>query len=101
MISIARLRLHGRRPWRVRLRLGGGEGARAPLEGAVAEKEGSVSHSREEETPEARWFQSLPLAERMRLLCEFTDLALEVNPGLMDAKDAQPMEGRVQVLRAP
>lgn len=64
---------------------------------------GSVSHGREEETPEAkaRWFQSLPLAERMRLFCEFTDLALAANPGLADSKDAQPIEGRVQVLRAP
>lgn len=64
---------------------------------------GSVSRGREEETPEAkaRRFQGLPLAERMRLLCELADLALAANPGLVDSKDAQPIEGRVRVLRAP
>ncbi len=61
---------------------------------------GSVSHDRNDETPEAkaRWFQSLSLAERMELLCTFTDLALEANPNLADMKDAQPIKGRVQVL---
>lgn len=63
----------------------------------------SVSHGREEETLEAkaRWFQALPLAERMRIFAEFTDLALAANPSLADSKDAQPIEGRIQVLRAP
>jgi len=47
---------------------------------------GSVSHDRREETIEAkvRWFRSLPLADRMDLLCAFTDLALSVNPALAD-----------------
>jgi len=45
---------------------------------------GSVSHNRQEETPEAkaRWFRSLPLSERMDMLCAFTDLALTANPAL-------------------
>ena len=40
-----------------------------------------VSHSRDDETPEAkaRWFQSLTLEERADWLCEFTDFVLEVN----------------------
>lgn len=48
-------------------------------------------HNRDEETPEAkaRWFQSLPLEERMEMLCFFTDLILENNPGIVDARDAQ------------
>ncbi len=59
-----------------------------------------VSHTRESETPEAkaRWFRSLPVSERMELLCEFTDLALSVNPDLPMRKDAQPSHGRVRVL---
>jgi hypothetical protein len=62
-----------------------------------------ISHSRCDETIEAkaRWFQSLSRAERMELLCAFTDLALEANPRLAEMKDAKPVKGRVQVLSAP
>ncbi len=37
----------------------------------------SISHDRNEETPEAkaRWFQSLSLSERMELLCAFRGIA--------------------------
>ena len=61
-----------------------------------------VSHDREEETPEAkaRWFQSLTVTERMDLLCEFTDLALSVNPQLADQKNAQQTRKRIQFLSA-
>jgi len=60
----------------------------------------SISHDRQEETIEAkaRWFQSLPLSERMELLCVFTDLILTSNPKIMEQKDAQPIEGRVCAL---
>ena len=60
----------------------------------------SVSHSRDAETPEAkaRWFQSLTLEERADLLCEFTDMVLEINPKIMEQKNAQPVKGRVLVL---
>jgi hypothetical protein len=34
----------------------------------------------------ARWFQSLPLAERMQLLVSFTDLILEVNAQMMEKR---------------
>ncbi|MBP7050395.1 MAG: hypothetical protein KBE65_05210 [Phycisphaerae bacterium] len=63
---------------------------------------GSVTHDRREETPEAKacWFQSLPLAERMEMLCSITDLALTINPALQERKDAQPVAGRIQVLSA-
>ncbi|NLX06416.1 MAG: hypothetical protein GXY33_14860 [Phycisphaerae bacterium] len=59
-----------------------------------------VSHDRNEETIEAkaRWFQSLPMEQRMELLCMFTDLALSVNPDVQDRDDAQPASGRIQVL---
>jgi hypothetical protein len=64
---------------------------------------GSVSHDWQKETLEAkaRWFRSLPMADRMDLLCAFTDLALSVNPALKDQRHAQPASGRVQVLRLP
>jgi hypothetical protein len=63
---------------------------------------GAVTHDRGEETMEAkaRWFASLPLSERMDMLCHFTDLALTVNPRLQEQKDAQPVAGRIQVISA-
>ena len=59
-----------------------------------------VSHSREEETPEAkaRWFQSLSISERIEVFCAFTDLALALDPTLPDRKDAQQTGRRIQVL---
>ena len=61
---------------------------------------GTVSYDRREETPEAKakWFQSLSLAERMGVLCYFTDLALSINPKLPDFKDAQQTNRRIQIL---
>ena len=62
-----------------------------------------VSHDRRDETPEAkaRWFQSLPLSQRMELLCAFTDLALSLNPSLAEKKHAQPPREGVRILRLP
>jgi len=59
-----------------------------------------ISHSRSDETIEAKvaWFRSLSLPERMDMLCNFTDLALALNPGILDKKDAQPVKGRIRVL---
>ena len=61
---------------------------------------GTVSHDRQEETLEAKvkWFQSLTLEERMDVLCNFTDLALSINPKLPDLKDAQQTQRGIQVL---
>jgi hypothetical protein len=60
----------------------------------------TVSHSWADETPEskARWFQSLTLAERMEMLCWFTDMILSANPHIMEQKIAKPVAGRVLVL---
>jgi hypothetical protein len=44
------------------------------------------------------WFRALPMSERMEMLCNFTDLALELNPDLAGIKDAQPTQGRVRIL---
>lgn len=59
-----------------------------------------ISHNPEDETIEAktRWFQSLPLSERMEIFCAFTDLALEMNPDLAEKKDAQPNNRSFQII---
>lgn len=59
-----------------------------------------ISHGFEEETLEAkaRWFQSLSLSERMEMLCQFTNLILDINPGIVDKKDVRSIKGRVRVL---
>ena len=60
-----------------------------------------VTHRREDETPEAkaRWFQSLSIQDRMDLMISFTDLVLEVNPKILEQKHAEPVAGRIRVLR--
>ena len=62
--------------------------------------EPSLSHDRNEETIEAKakWFQSLSLEERMEMFCEFTEMALTVNPSLQEKRDAQPTKGRFQII---
>ena len=59
-----------------------------------------ISHNIEDESIEAKalWFRNLPISERMEMLCNFTDLALELNPDLAGKKDAQPAKGRVRIL---
>ena len=61
-----------------------------------------ISHNRSDETIEAKvkWFRKLKPAERMDMLCAFTDLALELNPQLPDKKYAQQTKGRIQILTA-
>ena len=56
----------------------------------------TISHNRSDESPEskARWFQSLSLAERMDMLCFFTDLILDNNPKIVEKKNAQPTLSR-------
>ena len=59
-----------------------------------------VSHDRAEETAKnkAEWFRSLSLTDRMDLLCSFTDLALEINPGIADLKDAEQTSRGIRIL---
>ena len=61
----------------------------------------SISHSWQDETPEAkaRWFQSLSLEERMEILCSFTDMILENNPRIMEFKNAESTSERIRVIR--
>jgi hypothetical protein len=60
----------------------------------------SISHQWSDESIEAkaRWFQSLTIQERAELFCNFTELILEINPEIAK-KDAQPIEGRIRLLR--
>ena len=59
-----------------------------------------ITHNIEDESIEAKalWFRNLPISERMEMLCNFTDLALELNPDLAGKKDAQPTKRRVCIL---
>jgi len=59
-----------------------------------------ISHNINDESIEAKvfWFRTLPISERMEMLCNFTDLALELNPDLAGKKDAQPTKRRVRIL---
>lgn len=59
-----------------------------------------ISHDMKDESIETkvRWFRSLPLSERMEMLCSYTDLVLELNPSLAGKKDAQPAKRRVRIL---
>ncbi|MBN1849318.1 MAG: hypothetical protein JW932_12110 [Deltaproteobacteria bacterium] len=59
-----------------------------------------ISHNIDDESIEAKvlWFRTLPIPDRMELLCYFTDLALEFNPDLAGKKDAQSTKGSVRIL---
>jgi hypothetical protein len=62
----------------------------------------TLTHDRTEETIEAKtlWFRSLNLAERMDMLCAFTEFLLATNPKIVEQRNAQPIKGRVLVLAA-
>jgi hypothetical protein len=57
------------------------------------------------ETPEAkaRWFRSLTVQERIRVFCEWCDLALAMNPHIAEKKNrnAPRAKGPVCILPRP
>lgn len=61
---------------------------------------GSISHSFADESIEAkaRWFKSLSIEERMKLLVAFTKLILENNPEIVKKKHVRPASDRVRIL---
>jgi hypothetical protein len=65
------------------------------------EPELSVRHDRAAEDPveKARWFARLSLAERMRLLCEVTELALSQRPELVRGRHAPAPAPGLRVVR--
>jgi hypothetical protein len=62
-----------------------------------------VSHDRAAESPEAkaRWFGSLPVEQRLAILDELTNMILQCNPNILRHKHAEPVPGRVCVLKLP
>lgn len=63
----------------------------------------NIIHSYSAETTEAKalWFQSLSIEDRMELLCSFTELIIQNNPGILETKHTEPVAGRIQVLSKP
>ncbi len=61
-----------------------------------------IVHDIQEESIEAkaRWFQELTMGERMKNLCDFTELAMVLNPKIGDQRIVKSITGRVQVLSA-
>ena len=61
----------------------------------------AISHNRQDETPQAkaRWFQNLTVNERADLLCQYTDMILEINPNIVERKNAQPVAGRILIVK--
>ncbi len=60
----------------------------------------AISHDRQDETIEAKalWFQSLSLAERMELLCFFTEPLLIINPKIVEQYNVPSAARRVRIL---
>lgn len=60
----------------------------------------AISHDRADESLEAkaRWFKSLSFEARMDLFFETVEIALAMNPGLMERKNAQRPQGSFQVV---
>lgn len=65
--------------------------------------EPSITHDRAAESDRAKvaWFRSLPIEDRMDLLCEFTDLILERNPAMGRPRDAEPPSEHIRILTLP
>jgi len=62
----------------------------------------TVCHDRNEESIESkvRWFKSLPVSERMEMLCYFTDLALTLNPEQPYRNYAEQTERNIRIISA-
>ena len=63
----------------------------------------SISHDRGEEDilAKARWFAQFTPEERLRMLIEWADAMLALNPAIEDKDRASPIAGRIQVLARP
>jgi hypothetical protein len=63
----------------------------------------SISHDRGEEDilAKARWFAQFTPEERLRMLIEWADAMLALNPAIEDQDRASPIAGRIQVLARP
>ncbi len=63
----------------------------------------SISHDREEESPEAkaRWFQSLSMDERAVLFNDMYEMIVAANPKILETKDARPPRKGLQIISLP
>jgi len=59
-----------------------------------------VTYDFKEESIESktRWFCSLTMSERIQNLCDFTELALAINPNIGEKQIDKSVTGRIQVL---
>ena len=59
-----------------------------------------VTYDFNEESIEAkvRWFRNLTMKERIQNLCDFTELALSINPKVGEKKIDKSFTGRIQIL---
>ena len=75
--------------------------ARSPTIGTMDAP--SISHDRGEEDilAKARWFSQFTPEERLRMLIEWADAMLALNPAIEDKDRASPVAGRIQVLARP
>lgn len=62
-----------------------------------------ISHDRGDEDllAKARWFSQFSPQERLRMLIEWADAMLALNPKIQEADRARPVAGRIQVLERP
>ena len=63
----------------------------------------SVSHDRGEQDllAKARWFAQFSPEERLRMLIEWADAMLALNPKIEEVDRAGPVADRIQVLERP
>jgi len=63
----------------------------------------SISHDRGEEDilAKARWFAQFTPEDRLRMLIEWADAMLALNPAIEDMDRARPIAGRIQMLARP
>lgn len=59
----------------------------------------AISHDRDDESLEAkaRWFQGLTIQQRMDVFEQIMEVALRINPKLMEWKNAQRPQGAFRV----
>ncbi len=59
-----------------------------------------MSHDREDEDllAKAAWFAQFSPEERLRMLIEWADALMAMNPEIGDVNRARPVAGRIQVL---
>lgn len=62
-----------------------------------------VSHDRGDEDllAKAKWFAQFTHQERLRMLIEWSDTMIRLNPRIAEVGRAEPVAGRIQVLEQP